>query len=808
MTLPATALENCIHCGTAFHPKGDEHFCCSGCQYVYELLQDGGYERFYELKGKTTLPPVGSRVFENSDFSWLADTIQKTEASCNSMLVEHTLGIEGISCVGCVWLIEAIFKEQPGAVESRIDTNTGTLCIKWQKAQLDSIKLGQALARIGYRLTSNITPCKSNATRGISYRLGLCGFLVMNTMLFTLPNYLGMPEYFFLAPLFEILAALFASLSLVCGGSYFIVRAWQSIRKGVLHIDLPIALGLVVAYIGSLLGWLSGYTKLIYFDFVATFVFLMLAGRWLQEFLLEQSRRRLSEGSTKPRGIRITDNDGSEKDIQLEAITSDMQYTVKPGEVVPVTSDLVSAEAQFGLEWINGESEPTHWKRGKPVPAGAINLSQNPITLNTCESWQESLLAKLLQPIKQSFADQRLQRVIAYYIAAVIFIATVGGVAWWAATGSVLLAAQILISILVVSCPCALGVALPVIDELAVSRLREAGLFVRASNIWGRLRRVKTVVFDKTGTLTLETPVLLNPGALNQLNELQLARLGFLTKHNLHPVCRSLRASIMLMGSRIRNTRNDILYPIHEAVGTGIHLTDENGDRWSLERTKSADTNDNQPASSTTFLYNDTILATFHFSDAVREDAFDAINYMRHQGRKIALLSGDNPARVKHIANLLDIAPDRALAECSPQAKAEWIKKHARDSALMIGDGANDRLAFNAAVCRGTPVVDRSLLEHEADFFFFGRSLRCLPLLMLTERKRTYTTSSVFAFAVAYNICAIGLCLSGWMHPLLAAVLMPASSLVTLALAWGGMLHSQTEDPTVSEQKSNLHKKT
>ncbi|HKK17246.1 MAG TPA: heavy metal translocating P-type ATPase metal-binding domain-containing protein, partial [Opitutales bacterium] len=283
--MPATTTQaTCAHCGTPFTPRAEEAYCCHGCHYVAQVLEQNDLTRFYELKGKSAVPPVGSKAFRKVETEALEAVLKEAEARSEKPVVMAKFGIEGISCIGCVWLIEAIFKRQEGSAAARIDARSGAVELAWQNGQFDLSEFARAIQQIGYKLTIyREDGDRTKTSRQITYRIGLCGFFLLNTMLFTLPGYLGMGGDFFLSPLFQLLGALFATLSLAVGGSYFINRAWQAARNQVLHIDLPIALGLVVAYLGSLIGWASGYTKLIYFDFVATFVFLMLVGRWLQE---------------------------------------------------------------------------------------------------------------------------------------------------------------------------------------------------------------------------------------------------------------------------------------------------------------------------------------------------------------------------------------------------------------------------------------------------------------------------------------------------------------------------------------------
>ncbi|WOO40218.1 HAD-IC family P-type ATPase [Rubellicoccus peritrichatus] len=783
----------CEHCGTLFLPKGDDIFCCQGCAYVSQLLHDGGFDRFYELKGEKAVPPVGSRVFQDADTTWLVETVKHAEASSKTEIIKASFGVQGISCVGCVWLIEAIFNNHPGSVSIHIDPRCGGIRLTWLKNGFNAVTFSNELQKLGYRLQPKEEKNEAEgASKRLSHRIGLCGFFLLNTMLFTLPGYLGMAGDFFLAPLFQILGAFFATLSMIAGGSYFFARAWTALRHKVLHIDFPIALGLGAAYVGSLIGWLTGHTSLIYFDFVATFVFLMLLGRWLQEYAIEKNRSHLDRRNPGPRQVTLLGGSDDGREISAESICEAQSYSVSPGEINPVSARLLDHEASLSLEWINGEAEPVTSKKGKIVPAGAINVGLNSTALKAEESWNESLLAKLLQRPADNFSNQRLQKILGTYIAVVLTLATIGGAAWWLLADKPIVAIQVFVSVLIVSCPCALGVALPMADEFCNSALRRAGLFIKSNDIWERLRHVSTIVFDKTGTLTLEIPRLTNPKIIESLPVDSINALYKLVQRNLHPLARSLRETIL---SRIPSRclqDEETRFPIHEQIGQGVYFTDEAGNQWTLGKpewmAKEANTRPCDTKNPTTVLRQNGIhIAQFFFNEDVRDDAVDAIDAFKENNFDVTILSGDATEHVSRVASALNIDSAHTRSRCTPNDKAEWIHRNAPDAALMIGDGANDSLAFDTAICRGTPVIDRSILEASSDFFFFGRSLRCLPLLFNVAKARRRTVALIFALAVAYNIGAVSLCLAGAMHPLLAAILMPLSSIVTLLVAWLGL---------------------
>ena len=268
-------MAKCEHCGTEFSAaKSEERFCCKGCEYVAELISEQGFEQFYDLKQGLALAPVRSRPFEDHDFSWLAARQVQAEeqAAKNGSVARIDLGLEGISCVGCVWLIEKLFARHAGSVRAVASPSQGCLHLEWVGGQCDLESFLRELCQFGYVAAPVAAETGDHERRRLTARMGLCGAFALNTMGFSLPVYLGMPDDFEFAGLFRMIAFLSATLSMLVGGGYFIDRAWRAVRAKSLHIDLPIALGLIAAYAGSIVGWSYGSDRLIYFDFVSIFV--------------------------------------------------------------------------------------------------------------------------------------------------------------------------------------------------------------------------------------------------------------------------------------------------------------------------------------------------------------------------------------------------------------------------------------------------------------------------------------------------------------------------------------------------------
>ena len=785
--LKPRATPACRHCGSQLIDARmvETGFCCAGCAYVWRLVNEHGLAGYYRIK-ETITAPADAAVFQPRDYAWLEAAQQEAEGGTAAAaplrpkpVPELTLDVQGISCAGCVWLIERLFTQQPGARDINVNAQFGTMRLRWVRGEFSAADFARKLQAFGYLAGPAGEDAAEPESRGLVRRIGLCAAFAMNVMLYTLPSYFGMERTFEYARLFALLSLVFATLSFLVGGSYFLGRAVRALREGAMHIDLPIALGVLGAYTGSLYGWLAGEERFVYFDFVSTFILLMLVGRWAQVAAVERNRRRLLSQQPKPRKVRVLAVDGAAREVAPERLGRDDVFVVTAGQTVPVESRLETASASFSLASINGEAEPRMFRAGQHVPGGAVSLGRDEVRLVARQSWAESLLAQLLAPApRQGWRHVFLEKVIRGYLVAIIVVAVLAGLGWWLASGDALRTWSVVTAVLVVSCPCAIGLAFPLADEMATVAARRHGVFVRDNDLWAKLARVRKLVFDKTGTLTLETPVLQNPEALRQLDpEARIALLA-LVRDNPHPVSQCLLESLLADGGarEMRVAAGDVV----ETAGFGTELGP-----WSLGR---AGWRDAGPAGPATVLARDgEVIARFEFAETTRSDARSEIAAWRRQGYAVHILSGDGREKVRRLAGELGLTEANALAELSPQQKAGWFDTQGAGDALMLGDGANDSLAFDRALCRGTPVIHRGVLEQKADFYYLGRGIGGIRALFEVNTVRRRTQASILAFSIAYNLTAVGLAVTGHMNPLVAAIMMPASSLTSLAIVGGGM---------------------
>jgi Cu2+-exporting ATPase len=841
------------------------------------LVKTRGLGQYYSLKDRI-IAPAGSGLFQPRDYAWLEEMQRQAEiesappaapmagavAAGSRRPPEMVLDLQGISCVGCVWLIERLFEREPGARRIEINAQLGRVRMRWESGEFKAARFARTLQSFNYFLgppgAETSEPAES---RDLAKRIGLCAAFAMNIMLFTLPNYFGMTASFPYARLFGTLAMLFGTLSFFAGGSYFLGRAARAVRERVLHIDLPIALGILGAYAGSVYGWLAADAHFAYFDFVGSFILLMLIGRWAQVAAVERNRRRLLGHSPGLQQVRVygadrraiapDGQDGLPESPEpagprlaaVEALQPGQVFGVPVGHLVPVEGRLLGGGGVFTTAWINGESTPRQVRAGQRVSAGAVNVTRGEVRMEALQRWNESLLARLTQSVVRPGARQRLfGRIIQAYLAGIIGLALATGVVGSIATGDAVRAWSAALAVLVVSCPCSLGLALPLADEMAIAVLRRDGVFVRENDLWARLGRVRKIIFDKTGTLTFESPGLVNPGMLNALEPVDRHALFALVRDNPHPVSQCLHEALLMNtgagpaggGGGIAHPRTNEGFPatncpenappvsedVAETIGFGVSLR-VGRNFWTLGRpgwrgnsenpetraiaagsvemagagaaqepaadgaTESRNGRDDSGAAQTEFCRNGTVIAQFQLSDSVRTDARAEVAALRAGGREVMILSGDHQSKVDAIALELGLPPENGVGEVSPDGKAAWVRRHDDQDTLMLGDGANDSLAFESAYCRGTPVVHRGALESKSDFYYLGQGISGIRRLFAVDAIRARTQRWVIGFAAAYNLSAVGVALTGRMSPLLAAVLMPASALASLAIVALGM---------------------
>jgi Cu2+-exporting ATPase len=367
------------------------------------------------------------------------------------------------------------------------------------------------------------------------------------------------------------------------------------------------------------------------------------------------------------------------------------------------------------------------------------------------------------------------QRVTRVYVGIVLLLAAIGGGAWFASTHDVVRSMGVATAVLIVTCPCAFGLATPLAYDLAQARLRRSGLYVRSSGFLDRASLVRTVVFDKTGTVTAASAFLENPEALRALPIEARSALGHLVERSHHPKAAAIRAALInLPGPCL-----PLDVSVTECAGRGVELT-LHQQTYRLGAAGWAVSPSSVATAELVFAVNGRVLATLTCREDLRADAADEVAALQREGYDVWLLSGDDPSRVVDVARRCGLSAECAIGGASPQGKDEWLRAHDHRDVLMIGDGINDTLVVEHAFCSGTPAVDRPFMAARSDFYFMSPGLSPIRMALHAAKAVARVRSMNLSIAVTYNVVAVTLAYAGLMSPLLCAVLMPLSSLTTL----------------------------
>jgi len=817
---PATA---CAHCGLPLGRHWTEDlgpFCCAGCRSVSELIKAQGLERYYDLRADTQSPPPQLRP---GTFAWLDPLLAGAPASASGV-TRLTLDLQGVHCAACVWLLQQLWQRQSGVVDLCINPALGRAEIAWKAGELDLRDYLRLVERFGYRFG----PARKRdlaTSRQLVVRLGVCTAAALNVMIFSLCFYAGLASSE--GALYTILGRwsfALASVAVIVGGSLFVSSAARSLRRGIVHLDLPIALGILLGFGGSVWAHFSHGPQAAYFDTITIFIALMLFGRWLQERVLARNRQSLlaSDGVDD---LFVRRRRGSELEtVRATAIEFGDELWVPPGDLVAVESTLLGEPASMSLDWITGESRQRCFQPGETIPAGAFHAGASAARVCARESFSASRLQSLIGAAPgagddgaarsradhgrshgsarsradrgrsqgsarsradrgrshgsaRSRADRGWSRFVTGYVLAVLLLAA-AGYALWLPAGSER-AIAVALSVLVVTCPCALGLATPLANELVHAALRRRGVFLREQDFLRRVLRVRHILFDKTGTLTRGN-LRLEPASARAIDALEPAQRALLANacaRSLHPVARCIHAHL----ERDGRTRLIDALEVLEFPGRGLELR-EPGHVWRLGRAEFALDDSRAAVRGTCFTRDAALILSIEVEEELKADARDEIARLGAAGLQLHLLSGDQPERVRHVAAQLGMAPERVHGGMQPQDKARYVRELDRGDTWMIGDGINDGPAFDAAACAATPAVDRPGLPARADLYYLGDGISAVRMTLDWARRLARVLRTNLLLAVAYNLAAVALCLSGHVGPLTAAVLMPASSVGFLTL--------------------------
>ena len=700
--------------------------------------------------------------------------------------------VRNVHCAGCIQKIESSLMAEPGVTAARVNLSTSRLHLTWQSGKADPVQLVAKINELGYPAAPfDPEQLRSHADRDerlLLRSLAVAGFAAGNVMLLSISVWAG--AFSDMGPatrgLFHWLSALIALPAIAYAGQPFFHSAYSALRTGRLNMDVPISVAVVLAAGMSLFETIHGGEH-VYFDAAVTLLFFLLIGRYLDRRArgkANSAAQHLLALSAKT--ATVMEGDGRYRAVPVADIVPGLRVLAAAGDRIAIDGIVQSGASQVDTSLVTGESLPVGIKPGDKVFAGTLNLDA-PLEIEVTSAGEDTLLAeivRLLEAAEQGRARYvRLADRIARLYAPVVHIMALGTFLGWIALGDMAWqpALMIAVAVLIITCPCALGLAVPVVQVVASGLLLKRGILLKAADGLERLAGIDTVVFDKTGTLTEGRPVLINKEDCDS-RDLQMA--AALAAHSRHPLSRA-----------VAQAANDLpqlaAQDVTEVPGCGLEGTIY-GTRVRLGKPtwcgiEGTGRSEKAVASRLEIElhlnYSEGQGCKFRLADTLRSDAHDAILRLQSRGLAVELLSGDREAVVQQVANALGIQTWRA--DCLPQEKVAHVQglMNSGHRVLMIGDGLNDAPALAAGFASMSPSTAADISQNAADVVFQGARLSPIIATLDIASRTNLLVKQNLVLALLYNLIAVPLAIAGWVTPLIAAVAMSASSLTVTANA-------------------------
>jgi Cu2+-exporting ATPase len=703
-----------------------------------------------------------------------ADEITLASRRLGDGNLQCDLSVPGVHCATCIRNIETALAKLPGVENARVNLSTKRVSVRFREGTRPP--LVETLGRLGYsaHLFAEAADAKDETLSELIRAVGVAGFAAGNIMLLSVSVWSGAEGA--TRDLFHWISALIALPALFFAGGIFYRSAWGALRNGRMNMDVPIALGVSLAYAMSLYETIN-HGPHAYFDAAVSLLFFLLIGRTLDHVMRERARVAVRGlAALAPRGAMVMLPEGGREYRPLAEIEPGVQLQIAAGDRIPVDAKVVSGESEVDCALVTGESEPRPAGPGTLLRAGTLNLSGSMIIEATAAA-ADSFLAEMVRLMEAAEGGRaryrRLaDRASALYAPVVHLTALLTFVGWLAISGDWHRATTIAIAVLIITCPCALGLAVPIVQVVAARRLFEAGIMVKDGSAMERLGEADTVVFDKTGTLTVGRPVLVNASSVDPT---LLAIAAEIAAHSRHPLSRTIAdVGAGKVPARFASVR--------EIAGCGLEARAD-GHTYRLGRADWAVQKRGTSVAGTVLSIDGALAATLQFSDELRPDTWTAVSALRSAGFDISVLSGDRASNVREIADLAGITDFEAEVQPAGKTAAIAALANAGRKVLMVGDGLNDAPALAAAHVSMAPATAADIGRNAADFVFLRESMAAVPLAVRVSRDAGRLVKQNLAIAVGYNAIAVPVAILGHVTPLIAAIAMSLSSVIVVANA-------------------------
>jgi len=788
--------EICIHCGEdcGKHPImwQNKPFCCNGCKTVYQLLNKNELYSYYEIEDT---PGIKVEINDfNDKYAYLdkEEVKEKLYEFKEGDMAKVTLFIPVIHCASCVWLLENLNTLNKGISSSMVNFVKKEVSVTFNEKEISLRQLVELLASIHYIPHISLEKKDEHNERReegkkLLKKIGVAGFAFGNTMLLSFPEYFGVKDFSYKF-LFGILNLLFAIPVILYSGSDYIKSAFKNLFKKIINIDLPVAVGMLAIFLESAYEILS-HSGSGYMDSLTGFVFFLLIGKWYQNKTYRALSFERDYKSYFPIAVTVSEN-GKEESILLETLKPGQTVLIRNQELIPADSELLKGEAYIDYSFVTGESQPVKKNIGDIIYAGGRQTGEALELKVTTEVLQSKLTKLWNQDSKDEIKEKDLSSLVdnisKYFTITVLSIAFITAIVWLIlAPEKALLAFT---SVLIVACPCALALSLPFTYGTIMGIFGKNGFYLKKTTVSEKLSKIDTVVFDKTGTIT-KTDGLFVQYFGEALSEEDFSAIKSLTRQSTHPMSSAIYEHLKNYDFvEIKDFRE---LPARGVIG--INNKEKKYKAGSYEFIYNAETTKAEQTS-VYISINDVPKGYFTVENKYRDGLSEILNNLR-KDYDLHLISGDTDAEKN---NLLNYFKDEKKLNfnMSPTDKLNYIKnlKEQGKNVLMIGDGLNDAGALNEANVGISVADDIYHFSPACDAILEAEKFKSLNKFIKFTKAGINVVKVSFTISFIYNVLGLYFAVTGQLSPIIAAILMPASSISVVAfVSFAVILLSKTK---------------
>ncbi len=781
----------CTHCNLSFSEDvmivdGENYFCCKGCQGVYHLLNAEGLDSFYDKLGDTKLQPANQIDVDLEKFD-LEGFKNKYIKVNQDELYEINLIIEGIHCSACVWLNEKVLHKTDGIIEATINYTNNKAKVVWEPDTIKLSKIIETIRSIGYNAypyDPSLQEERAVKNRKAYYsRILVAVFGSMNIMWIAIAQYAG---YFTgikqeFKNILNIAEFVLATPVLFYSGWIFFRGAYYGFKNRIANMDTLVSSGAILAYIYSIYAMVT-QTGEVYFDSVVMIITFVLVGKYLEVLSKKHAVDTLDSimGST-PTEVTIVKN--NEKSlVSIENVQLDDVIELKPGEKVVIDGELTSGEGSFDESSLTGENEPLLKTKGDEILSGSICLD-SVIHYKATKDASSSLLYSIVSLLEESitkkpYIERLADRVSGYFSTIILLIAVATFIFWWIYAGVFETALIISISVIVIACPCALGLATPMATLIGIAMAAKNNILFKEAGYLETMAKSDILALDKTGTITEGKPSVVNETIYKEYNK---ELLYALVDTSNHPVSKGIKNYLEKEDKKIEKLN---LEDIKTIQAKGIRAKYKNqillgGNALFLSEYNISSKQDSEH---TLFYFaiDDEVVSKFELSDTIREGAKEAIANIKSLGVEVVMLTGDHEMSAKRVAKEVGIS--EIHSRLMPADKASFIEQKQRDGkvTVMVGDGINDAIALaqsNIAIAMGNGT---DVAISVSDVVLMDEKPKSIYKAYILSKRSYRAIKENLALSLLYNSITIPLAVMGYVTPLVAALSMSLSSLIVV----------------------------